>query len=208
MCKFKLGGYLVGVCLSLGACAPYYHWTNQDYAFSADAKEGLLIMSVTLAPNADVYGRNYLQLGIEDLTPPESIRQVYDRGYLGLVRSGTKPERFGLDAAPFGGRTRDDIVIAKLPAGKYAINYISIHQGTFYQLHIFRDMKYYFEIPAAKAVYVGNFKIILEERIDKMPFEVQIQNLSSMDLPLFYETMKNIPHEAVMIDILRAKPGL
>lgn len=208
MCKFKLGGYLVGVCLSLGACAPYSHWPDPDYVFSVDKKEGLLIMSVTLAPNAEVYETNFLQLGIEDLTPPESNRQVYDRGYLGLVRSRTKPERFGLNAAPFGGRTRDDIVIAKLPAGKYAIDYISIHQGTFYQLHPFRDMKYYFEIPAAKAVYVGNFKITVEERIDKMPFEVQIQNLSRVDLPLFYETMKNMPHEAVIIDILRTKPGL
>lgn len=203
--SLRLVGYFVAACSLLSACAPYNHWPYPDYAFPVDTQEGLLIMSVTVDPKVETYGPAYaIGLGIDDLTPPSSNRRKYDYGYLGLVRSNTKPERFGLISAPFGGRTRDDLIIAKLPPGQYAVSYIVLNRGNVYWLQPFRDKKYYFKITPAKATYVGNFDITVDENKEekKMRFEVQIQNLSNVDVPLFHETMKNVPREAVIVDLL------
>lgn len=201
---------LVVIFLLLGGCAPYSPWLSSNYTFPANMKEGMLIMSITLDPKVKAYGAEAVRLGIEDITlaTPDRIHHSPYEFYLGLNRSKSNPERFGLESSPWIlSSTRDDIVVAKLPTGKYAIEYIRLNRGNIYWVHWFKE-KYYFEISPKKAVYIGSLGIIVDEMINgenKMRIGAKTQDLSSEDLPLFFETMKQIPREAVVVDVVQAR---
>ena len=207
MFKIRYTVYMLFV-LFLTACTSFINHPDQNYTFPVDKEEGLLVMSVTMDPEVEL---SSLSIGIINITSSGEFNKSHFPGGVGLKRSNKLPERFGSSGGVIREDGRDDIVILGLKPGFYELSYIRLNRGNGYWLQplLYWEKIYQFEIKDSKAVYVGNIDIAVYENKEekKMRFEPYVTDLSHVDIPSFYETMKNIPENLVVTDIIVAKPN-
>lgn len=208
--KFKFLFFLM-ISLTLVGCAPYSHWPEKNYAYNDG--DGLFVMSFIMDPDSE-FSDHRVSMYIMDVTPYSSNRKRYDRARVNLIRSDIDPERFALGRAPFGGRTRDDLVILKLPPGDYIIADISFTGGGWITSFEFEKAQYNFSIKPEETLYAGSMHLEMQEMAQEK-YEMHeekglltvINNLKEEDLSRFYETMKNINKESITINPLKLTKG-
>lgn len=178
--------FFVGIFLLLTGCASTSHSVGEDYQFSPESKEGLIIISTRLDDRCDPDGKL--------VSSTLSVRSENS----GIFAEGTLLMKNPLIAADFEAPV-GYFFVKRLPVGKYYVDRFEYSSLKATGLVSDRSLEIPFAVAAGRAYYLGEVTVIM---IHCAGFDVKVADQRRRDLALFSQRMKNISVSDVEPQIL------